>query len=119
MKHELWPNRPLAAKLNDRTAFVCSRSHRGGDTQLPAAKRGRELRGSKILVYIGAPVQLSRFGKRRGWGGRREESEKKADSTIRPITVLSPWFATLLRSLLVDGYLARCRLTLGYESGVR
>ena len=38
------------------------------DTQLPAAKRGSELRGSKILVYIGASVQLSRFVKRRGWG---------------------------------------------------
>ena len=66
------------------------------DTQLPAAKRGSELRGSKILVYIGASVQTIPFRETAWLGGRREESEKKADSTICPITVLSPWSATLV-----------------------
>lgn len=55
-------------------------------TQLPAAKRRSELRGFEIAAYIRALIQRSRFGKRRGWGG-----EKRTDSKIRPVTVLSRW----------------------------
>lgn len=43
-------------------------------TQLPAAKRGSELRGSEIVAYVGALIQLSRFVKDVVAEARRERT---------------------------------------------